>query len=196
MNAGEKGFTLVEMLVAIGLMALMAVICWRGLAYVADQRATVAREAGEIAELVRTFAQMERDLAERVPNGALPAPGAPSALPLALGVSVIERGAEALEVTRFVPQPGAAPQAVSVLYRVSGDGLSRSTRRLDDARAAGNNEVVLLPGARTLRVRVHAGGFWVEPGHQGGVQPTAPATALEIAVEDRDGSRYTKVFAL
>jgi len=59
MNA--RGFTLVEMLVAIGLMALMAVICWRGLVYVADQRQMVAREAGEIAELVRTFAQMERD---------------------------------------------------------------------------------------------------------------------------------------
>jgi general secretion pathway protein J len=192
----HRGFTLVEMLVAIGLMALMAIICWRGLVYVADQRATVAREAGEIAHLVRTFAQMERDLAERVPNGALPAPPAATELPLAVGVSLIDRGAIALEVARFVPQPGAAPQAVRVLYRLSGDGLSRSTRGLDDARGTGSNEVVLLPGAKTFHVRVHAGGFWVEPGHEGGVQPTAPATALEVAVEDRDGSRYTKVFAL
>ena len=193
MNA--KGFTLVEMLVAIGLMALMAVICWRGLVYVADQRQTVTREAGEIAELVRTFAQMERDLAERVPNAALPAPTTPTDLPLAVGVFPSAGGAVAFEVARFVPQPGAAPQAVRVLYRLNGSGLARSTRALGDNRAPGN-EVVLLPGARTLHVRVHAGGFWVEPGHQAGVQPTAPATAIEVAVEDRDGSRYTKVFAL
>ena len=193
MNA--RGFTLVEMLVAIGLMALMAVICWRGLVYVADQRQTVTREAGEIAELVRTFAQMERDLAERVPNAALPAPSTPTDLPLAVGVFASAGGAVAFEVARFVPEPGAAPQAVRVLYRLNGSGLVRSTRALGDNRAPGN-EVVLLPGARTLHVRVHAGGFWVEPGHQAGVQPTAPATAIEVAVEDRDGSRYTKVFAL
>jgi general secretion pathway protein J len=191
-----KGFTLVEMLVAIGLMALMAVICWRGLVYVADQRDTVAREAGEIAQLVRTFAQMERDLAERVPNAALPAPATATELPRAVGVYPLERGAVGLEVTRFVPRPGAAPQAVRVLYRVSDAGLSRSTRGLDDGAVAPRNEVVLLPGAKTLHVRLHAGGFWVEPGREAGVQPTAPATAIEIAVEDRDGSRYMKVFAL
>ena len=191
-----RGFTLVEMLVAIGLMALMAVICWRGLVYVADQRATVAREAGEIAELVRTFAQIERDLAERVPNAALPAPTAPTELPLAVTVYPMERGALVLEVARFIPEPGGAPQAVRVRYRVSGNGLSRSTRSLDDNAAATKGEVVLLPGATALHVRVHAGGFWVEPGHQAGVQPTAPATAIEVALDDREGGRYTKVFAL
>jgi hypothetical protein len=117
-------------------------------------------------------------------------------LPLAVGVYPSAGGAVALEVARFVPQPGAAPQAVRVLYRLNGSGLARSTRALADNRAAPKDEVVLLPGARTLLVRVHAGGFWVEPGHQTGVQPTAPATAIEVAVEDRDGSRYTKVFAL
>ena len=52
------GFTLVEMLVAIGLMALMAILCWRGLVYVAGQRETVAREATELSRIVRAFAQM------------------------------------------------------------------------------------------------------------------------------------------
>jgi type II secretory pathway component PulJ len=177
-------------------MALLALICWRGLVYVANQREIVAREALEISQLVRTFAQVERDLAERVPNAALPAPTAPTDLPLAVGVYPSASGTVAIEVARFVPQPGGAPQAVRVLYRVNGSGLARSTRALNDNRSAPGNEVVLLPGARTLHVRVHAGGFWVEPGHQAGVQPTAPATAIEVAVEDRDGSRYTKVFAL
>ena len=192
----SKGFTLVEMLVAIGLMALMAVICWRGLVYVADQRETVTREAGDLSQVVRAFAQMERDLAERLPNAALPAAGTPTDLPLAVGVYLLERGVTEIEIARFLPQAAGAPHAVRVLYRVSATGLSRSTRALDEIPTAGRNDIVLLPGATSLHVRVHSGGFWVEPGRDARVQPTAPATALEIAVEDRNGGRYTKVFTL
>ena len=192
----SRGFTLVEMLVAIGLMALMALICWRGLVYVANQRDTVSREAVEISQLVRTFAQVERDLAERVPNAALPASGARTELPLAVGVYAMADGAVEVEITRFVPQAGGAPHAVRVLYRLSGGGLARSTRALEEAPSAAKSEVMLVPGATALKVRVHAGGFWVEPGQAGGVQPTAPATAIELALEDAGGARYTKVFAL
>jgi general secretion pathway protein J len=192
----NKGFTLVEMLVAIALMALMAVICWRGLVYVADQRARVSEEALEISQIVRTFAQIERDLAERVPNGALPAPATATELPRALGVYVAERGAVEVEIARFLPQAGGAPQAVRVLYRLTAAGLSRSTRLLQDVPAAAKNEVVLLPGATTLQVRLHSGGFWMQPGRDTGVQPSAPATAIELAIEDGNGARYTKVFSL
>lgn len=192
----NKGFTLVEMLVAIGLMALMALLCWRGLVYVADQRARVSQEAVEISQLVRTFAQIERDLAERVPNTALPAPTTATELPRALGVYTMERGAIELEIARFLPQAGGAPHAVRVLYRLTDAGLARSTRMLEDVPAAAKNEVVLLPGATTLQVRLHSGGFWMQPGHDTRVQPSAPATAIEVAVEDGNGARYTKVFAL
>src|SRR5204862_4045100 len=89
MNA--RGFTLIEMLVAIGLMALMALLCWRGLVYVADQRGTVEREATDLSQLMRAFAQIERDLAERVPDAALPVPGASTELPLAIEVHPLER---------------------------------------------------------------------------------------------------------
>lgn len=192
----NKGFTLVEMLVAIGLMALMALLCWRGLVYVADQRARVTEEAVQISQIVRTFAQIERDLAERVPNAALPAPSTPTELPLALGVYPMEGGAVEVEIARFLPQVGGAPQAVRVLYRLTPAGLSRSTRRLDDVPAVAKNEVVLLPGATTLQVRVNAGGFWVQLGRDTRVQPAAPAAAIEFAFEDGNGSRYTKVFSL
>ena len=192
----SKGFTLVEMLVAIGLMALMAVICWRGLVYVANQRETVAREAVEISQLVRTFAQIERDLAERVPNTALPRPRTPTELPLAVAVYPIEGGAVEVEIARFLPQPGGAPQAIRVLYRVSPAGLARSTRALQDVPAAAKNEVIILPGATQLQVRVHAGGFWVQAGHDVRVQPAGPATAIEVALEDGNGGRYVKVLPL
>jgi hypothetical protein len=145
---------------------------------------------------VRTFAQIERDLAGRVPNAARPPATTATELPLAVAVQALERGAVELEIARFVPQAGGAPRAMRVLYRVTGAGLSRSTRALEDLPAAARNEVVVLPGATSLQVRLFAGSFWVQPGHDTRVQPTVPATAIEVAFEDADGARYTKVFAL
>ncbi|HUQ77152.1 MAG TPA: type II secretion system protein GspJ [Burkholderiales bacterium] len=190
------GFTLVEMLVAVALMALMALICWRGLVYVANQRDTIEREGTELAQIVRVFAQLERDLAERVPNGALPASGVPRDLPLAVGVYPVEEGAVEIEIARFVPAVPGMPHAVRVLYRVKAGGLVRSTRTLDELPAAAKNEVLLLPRTASLHVRVHSGGFWVEAVRDARVQPSTPASAIEVAVEDASGARYVKVLPL
>jgi hypothetical protein len=54
----------------------------------------------------------------------------------------------------------------------------------------------MLPGAARLQIRVHAGGFWLEPGREERVRPPARAGALEIAIEDGQGARYVKVIAL
>ena len=55
----------------------------------------------------------------------------------------------------------------------------------------------LLPGARRLAVRTFSGGFWSEPGTgKVGVQPPTRATGLEVAIENADGARYVRVFAL
>ena len=195
MNA--RGFTLNELLVAIGLMALMALLCWRGLVYVADQRGTVAREATDLSQLMRAFAQIERDLAERVPDAALPVPGASTELPLAIEVHPLERGAAEIEIVRFLPEPaGAPPRAVRVRYRVSAGGLARSTRPLETASVAAQAEVLVLPGAAALQVRIYAGNFWVQPGRDARVQPAAPASAIELAIEDGAGARYVKVLPL
>lgn len=169
----ERGFTLVELLVTLALMGIMAVICWRGLAYVAAQRGEVEREALEVAQLVRAFSQLERDLAQRLPDTALPARAEASELPRA--VSVVD---DHVEIVRFAPQAGL----MQVRYRVDAGGLAR-------------NDVMLLPGATALKVRVHAGGFWSAPGAPR-AQPPAPAAAIEFAVEDGRGGRYVKVLVL
>ena len=190
-----RGFTLIEMLVTIALMGVMAVICWRGLDYVAAQRAEVDRETGELARIVRTFAQIERDLAERLPDAALPRPSRAAELPLALALTPSGDNAE-VEILRFVPQPERGARALRVHYRVNASGLVRTTRPLDDPRTEPTTEVVLLPGAGALQVRMHAGGFWVQPGRGSSVQPPVRATAIEFAVNDARGGRYIKVLAL
>jgi prepilin-type N-terminal cleavage/methylation domain-containing protein len=169
----ERGFTLVELLVTIALMGLMALICWRGLAYVAAQRGEVDREALELAGLMRTFAQLERDLAERLPDAALPPRKEAAELPRA--VSFV---GNQLEILLYAPQAGV----IRVQYRIDAGGLAR-------------NDVLLLPGASALKMRVHAGGFWAVVGEPR-VQPPLPAAAIEFALEDARGARYVKVLVL
>jgi prepilin-type N-terminal cleavage/methylation domain-containing protein len=184
----NEGFTLIEMLVAVGLMALMGVLCWRGLAFIADRRAAIEGEGAEIAQLMRTFAQIERDLAERLPDIAVPARATSAELPLAVSVTPGQDGRTELEILRVAPEGAMPSPAWRVLYRLDARGLVRKS---------GSGEVLMLPGAAQLHIRVHAGGFWLEPG--GGEQRLRPfmrANALEIAVDDAQGARYLRVLAL
>lgn len=180
------GFTLIEMLVAITLMGVMGVVCWRGLAFVAERRAGVAQETLELSRMMRTFAQLERDIAERVPDIAAPARATAPELPLALSVVPVGDGAE-LEVLRALFEPNGPDRVLLVHYARSAAGLVRRTP---------GGEVLLLPGVARFAIRIHAGGFWVEPGASQGVRPLGAANALEISLEDEKGARYVKVIAL
>ena len=182
----RAGFTLIEMLVAITLMALMGVICWRGLAFVAQQRSGIEEETLELTRMMRAFAQIERDVAERVPDVAAPARATAPELPLALVVLPAADGAE-LEVLRALPQPSGPSRILPVHSQRTAAGLVRRTP---------GGEVLLLPGVARLTIRVHAGGFWLELGREQPVRPFARASALEIALEDAKGARYVKVLEL
>jgi len=184
--ARPAGFTIIEMLVAITLMALMGVVCWRGLAFVSAQRAGIADETLELSRLFTAFAQIERDVAERVPDVAAPARATTPELPLALTVQAAGEGNE-LEVLRMLAEPNGASLVVPVHYQHTAAGLVRRTP---------GGEVLLLSHVARLKIRIHAGGFWIDPGRTQGVRPAARATALEISLEDENGARYVKVLAL
>ena len=104
----NAGFTLIEMLVAIALMALMGVVCWRGLAFVANQRSAIEDQSVELAQLVRAFAQIERDLAERLPDIAVPPRATEPELPLAVSIVPMANGdaqLECVEEVKNTPNP-------------------------------------------------------------------------------------------
>jgi prepilin-type N-terminal cleavage/methylation domain-containing protein len=196
LGLGTAGFTLIEMLVAIGLVAVMGIICWRGLSFIAERRAAIEQETNELAQLVRAFAQMESDLAERLPDMAVPPRATTPELPLAVAISPGPDGSAELEILRTVATGPTQSDTVRVLYHLDRRGLVRTT---------GTDDVLVLPRASRFQIRVSAGGFWLDAAQAQGqvraavqpaVQPFTRAGALEIVVDDRDGGRYVKVLAL
>lgn len=194
-----KGFTLVEMLVAIALLGLLGVISWRGLDYVSAQRERIDRDTEELARILRVLSQLERDIAQRAADSMLPPQSVPTQLPPSIVIHAGGDGSAALEIVRIAPRAGGPALAQRVVYRVADANLTRSTSSAGTALpvAQAGDAVELLPGARRLAVRVFSGGFWSEVGSGAtSVQPPAPATGLEVAIEATDGARYIRVFAL
>lgn len=62
MQSGSLGFTLIELLVAIALMALMAVLSWRGLDGISRTQAQLQQRADEVLTLQATLAQWAADM--------------------------------------------------------------------------------------------------------------------------------------
>lgn len=61
MRSRDRGFTLLELIVAAGIMALIAVFSWRGLDTLIREREAIAASQAAIDALQRSFARLERD---------------------------------------------------------------------------------------------------------------------------------------
>lgn len=181
------GFTLVEVLVALTLLALLAVMTWRGLDQVMMQRARIDADTAEAQRVLRVLAQVERDLAKRVPDRLYAGRyGVGGTLPLALQLSSAGEGRDALEVLRL--ESGAIARGVR--YAVEDGWL---LRRLD---LPGSAPVHLLPQVRRFDVRVLMGGQWTAPAQIRTRLDAGIASAIQIAIEREGGARYVQVLAL
>lgn len=151
-----QGFTLIEVMVAILLMAIVSLLAWRGLDSVSRATTHVEASTEQTRTLMRLFGQLERDLALRATTELaepLPAGLEPQREPLpALSVRDAERRGPQLEVIR-TSADGNGLQRVRwwldghTLYRASGAASARFPL------AAPKGRVAVLEGVSEFDLR-------------------------------------------
>ena len=159
MNRSQQGFTLIEVMVAIMLMALVSVIAWRGLDSVtrADQHLQASTEQTEA--LLRVLNQLQRDLSLRAsvelnaPNTAQEQTDKAAGLAAVTVRSSDSKGFR-LDVIRSAPVAGDGLQRVR--WWLKGDSLYRAAAapRQRYPLPAAKDGVVVLTGVSDLQVRV------------------------------------------
>jgi len=119
----QRGFTLLELLLALALFALLAVACWRLFDVLMRTEATASKHAQELRSLQRTLAILERD----VRHGVFASNNA------ANGYGVSLRGAHLQWLRAGERNPLDLPRSGLRLldYRLEQDGLWRNSRELE-----------------------------------------------------------------
>ncbi len=203
--AGRAGFTLVELLVAITIMAVVAVLGWRGLDSIVRARVSLNRDLEQSRGLQLAFSQMQSDCAHIATSANI---GGHTPI-LAIG--------ERLLLVRTVTLENQPSQIQVIAYQIRDGVLQRIaspvTRDLVALDAYWNKfaqeglqeqAVALQSEVASMRLRIWLVGAanWIgtAPGEASGMlQGGAPVTVkgLEVALQLRGSERFlTKVLLL
>jgi len=204
---GRCGFTLIELLVAITILAIVAVLGWRGLDSITRARVALAADLEQTRGLQLAFAQMQRDCAQIVDLDTIP-----GRLPI-----MVEPGSIVLVRQVFAENQPTRIQLIA--YRLRNGVLSRresqATRdlnALDTLWMAVTSESGGAPGvalqsnvaSMTVRTWLNDGAGWRVPGvdvvsgaSSNAAGTLAVPTGIEVVVQlrDRPGA-LTKIFLL
>lgn len=187
-----RGFTLIEVMIAITIMGILALICWRALDSVASSDQRLRQADAETTTALRVLQQFQRDIEMRADdalmNGAVrPADQPQRLLPPSLASERHTDGSFALEITRSVGSDGLRWQRVrwwqqgNTLWRASGAAADRYPLPAPDL----SKGIAVARDVQRFEVRA-----W-QPGAGWAVLPgdgeVLPATGLELRLGLRDG---------
>lgn len=197
MIGGARGFTLLEVLVAVAVFAVLSSLAYAGLTHMLEGRDRIEAERERWRTIALAFAQLEDDLALVRARGVRDVDG--SALPAFRGQPVDPRplGEPSLEFTRagvFISGAGATSGLQRVAYRLKDGVLMRLTwPTLDRPPGIQAREIALLPNVENLTFRWHApNGGWSERWPIGDDKNAVP-DAVELAFDVTGIGRMTRV---
>lgn len=190
------GFTLVEMLVAITVLAVLGLISWRGLDQLVTQRARLDDSTAGTEQVVRALSQLERDVAQRIPDALVAGralPGSP--LPAAVAVTIDANGQARIRILRTRAGAGTA----SVMWSVEAGNLVRtSTTSTTSTTGTPADRIALLDGIDGVGVRVLLANGWVEARDltRNAAIVAERGAAVEFSIDRGVAGRFTRVLAL
>lgn len=189
-----RGFTLIEVLVAIAVFSVMAVFAYQGLRNFMDARRIITAQSDEFAAIVTGMTILEQDFTEAAPRPVRDALGDPVAA-LASGSAT----GEVLGLTRHTAWASAA-HAQSDLRRVeyrieNGTLVRRVWAVLDRVADSRYEERVVLPAVKAIDVRYFADAEWREswPIAEGEAGLSTLPMAVTIRVEFSNGRTLERV---
>ncbi len=192
------GFTLVELLVALGIFAIMTGFAYRGLTAMLDSREALQLESRKWRDVAVFIGRIERDLgAALVQRRAMGASGTPQA-PIsstmetagsADGLALTRAGSPLQENTLAAPQRVAYRLREGRVERLAWAGVDAAPREEPTA-------VAVLSPVRSLTFRfLDAGGNWRTAwGLPGSTEP--PPAAVEMTVELASGEKIVRLVDL
>lgn len=186
----HKGFTLIELLVAISILAIVAVLGWRGLDGIVRARIALTAQVEATRGMQLAFAQMQSDAEHMVDPAML------QQRPFLLADT------DRMSMVRNVYLENQAAQLQVVSYRVV-DGVllrresigTRDLVQLDMLWAAAISNadttppVALQSGVTGMVVQTWEINRWLMGGQPAGSNPTAlslPPTGLQVALQVKD----------
>ena len=194
------GFTLLELLVAISVLAIVSMISWRGLDSLLTMRERLEPEGDEVRAVLTTFGQLERDLAQVTTPAIFNLRTSP------VNVRASSQG-PVLEILRIAPTTVVAPTSVQTVFWRVGDGalirqVSAPRRTFEAPDAEQLSSARLLKDVAAIRIRLWRDVAWVDPLAAGAAEPPAVAPpgglvqvpqGIEITIERADGRSFKRV---
>jgi general secretion pathway protein J len=163
-----RGFTLVELLVALALMAVLAGLAWQGLGGVADAKRSSDARVDETLRLGTVLAQWEQDLTQIHDNTLVP--------PLAFDgatLRLVRRQSEGVQLVAWSLRDGRWTRWASGIV-VQAPALQEAW--LASQQLLGNEarQVVLLEGVAAWQIYFYRGNAWTNAQSSGDLAAAAP----------------------
>ncbi|MDP3843611.1 MAG: prepilin-type N-terminal cleavage/methylation domain-containing protein [Oxalobacteraceae bacterium] len=196
-----RGFTLIELLVAISILAIVAVLGWRGLDGIVRARVALTAELEQTRGLQLAFAQLQSDaehLVSAATIGGRATLAAQDARLTLIRTVFADDQPSRLQVVAYRIRDGVLIRRESAATRdlTALDALWQSSLSGTDA----DTPAVALQSAvsgLTMRLWFSDGAGWrTDPGSSASVTNAKPASGLEVVLQTGPTLRMTKIFLL
>ncbi len=204
MNLGKQrnGFTLIEIIVAVAIMALVSVIAYRGLSAMLTARERIASENERLRDLAQAMARIDADFSAVVDRSIRDSYGVEKAAFIGAPDGLEEAGAAVVMTRMGAPaHAGKLADLQRIGYRVKEGRLELlSWPALDQAPRATPNPSTLLENVSRIELRYLDGqNRWQNKWPQltvGGGPPESLPRGVQLVLTMASGASYTRTIAL